>query len=244
MSCCPETAWGKLQLDDYKPQGTLDTVGDLDLYRVGTGEKCIIWNYDIFGLNAGRTKMLADMFAECGYMVIIPDWFRDGAGCSPFDAGVFQFISSRTQWSKIYKDWSEKVLPYAKKHGAKRFGSVGTCWGSYVVLRLSAEPDFHAGVSFHPSHTKIATQLLKEDCTAMVKGIKCPQLMCPAQGDSEEDMEGKEHQTLVGAEMWEVQEFLEMQHGWITRGDLKDEKIKRDVQAGLEAGFAFFKKHL
>ena len=33
--------------------------GPVVMYRVGKGEKCIIWNYDIFGLNSGRTKQTA-----------------------------------------------------------------------------------------------------------------------------------------------------------------------------------------
>ena len=28
-------------------------------------------------------------------------------------------------------------------------------------------------------------------------------------------------QKLVGAEMWEVEDYKDMQHGWVTRGDLK-----------------------
>jgi hypothetical protein len=28
------------------------------------------------------------------------------------------------------------IRPLALKHGAKRFGSRGTCWGTYVVLKL------------------------------------------------------------------------------------------------------------
>ena len=42
------------------------------------------------------------------------------------------------------------------------FGCVGTCWGSYMVLRESAYDFMKAGVSMHPSHTPIAG-LLGED---------------------------------------------------------------------------------
>ena len=37
-------------------QGVKDVVDGLAIYQVGQGEKCIIWNYDIFGLDSGRTK--------------------------------------------------------------------------------------------------------------------------------------------------------------------------------------------
>ena len=70
-SCCPSDAWGQLDQEGYKPKGTMERVGDLDMYRVGKGEKCIIWNYDIFGLNSGRTKQTADLFSEWSSFQII-----------------------------------------------------------------------------------------------------------------------------------------------------------------------------
>jgi hypothetical protein len=35
-----------------------------DFVVVGTGRRCVIWNYDIFGLNGGRTKEISDLIAE------------------------------------------------------------------------------------------------------------------------------------------------------------------------------------
>jgi len=66
MSCCPATAWKELKNVDYKPKGTINQVGDMTIYQVGTSSKCIIWNYDVFGLDGGRTKQMADFIAENG----------------------------------------------------------------------------------------------------------------------------------------------------------------------------------
>jgi hypothetical protein len=33
---------------------------------VGSGPRCVIWNYDIFGLNGGRSKEISDLIAEVG----------------------------------------------------------------------------------------------------------------------------------------------------------------------------------
>ena len=71
-------------------------------------------------------------------------------------------------------------MKFAKEKGAKSFGTIGTCWGSYVVVRLSSFADLKAGVSMHPSHTPIASMILKEDEKEILKGIKCPQLFMPA----------------------------------------------------------------
>ena len=40
--------------------------GDLPIYVVGSGSKAIIWNYDIFGFDSGRTKQLCDIVADAG----------------------------------------------------------------------------------------------------------------------------------------------------------------------------------
>ena len=61
------------------------------------------------------------------------------------------------------RDWEEGVLPYAEDHGCKTFGAVGTCWGSYMVVRLAAHPKMKAGVSMHPSHSPIMATHLGED---------------------------------------------------------------------------------
>ena len=71
MSCCPEGSWGALietAPDAYVAKGRVERRGDIDLYVVGAadGGKCVIWNYDIFGFNGGRTKLLCDIIAQNG----------------------------------------------------------------------------------------------------------------------------------------------------------------------------------
>ena len=43
-------------------------VEDLDIYFVGQGPKCIIWNYDIFGFDSGRgrSRQMCDLVADAG----------------------------------------------------------------------------------------------------------------------------------------------------------------------------------
>ena len=69
--CCPTNSWGKLHNPDYKPKGVVEKVAatNIDLYRVGKSEKCIIWNYDVFGFDGGRTRQMADFVAEHGKFI-------------------------------------------------------------------------------------------------------------------------------------------------------------------------------
>ena len=55
------------------------------------------------------------------------------------------------------------MLPYAKDQGCATFGAIGTCWGSYMVVRMAADPLVSAGVSMHPSHPNIIPQMGEDE---------------------------------------------------------------------------------
>jgi len=78
MSCCPPGSWGELKpTESYVNKGVVETLeGGLEVYRVGKGERCIIWNYDIYGFDAGMSRQMADHMAEKGFLVIMPDYYR------------------------------------------------------------------------------------------------------------------------------------------------------------------------
>ena len=49
---------------------------------------------------------------------------------------------------------------------------LGTCWGSYVVLRLCENVNFKAGVSYHPSHSRICELLEESEVQEAVAGVR------------------------------------------------------------------------
>ena len=59
-------------------------------------------------------------------MVIMPDWYR-GKLQDPADGipELIEFIKKETVWPDMLKQWNEIIKPYAEKHGAKTFGSIG-----------------------------------------------------------------------------------------------------------------------
>ena len=63
MSCCTENAWGELKNPDYKEKGIVEKVDDLEIYRVGSSSKCIIWCYDVFGFKVRISAFLERLFA-------------------------------------------------------------------------------------------------------------------------------------------------------------------------------------
>ena len=66
--CCPPNSLGALNNSHYTFKGIVEHVDatNIDLYCVGKSEKCIIWNYDIYGFDGGRTRQMADIIADNG----------------------------------------------------------------------------------------------------------------------------------------------------------------------------------
>ena len=52
--------------DELDGDSSMDGGNMLSIYRVGNGSRCVIWNYDIFGFNGGRTREITDLIASKG----------------------------------------------------------------------------------------------------------------------------------------------------------------------------------
>ena len=239
MSCCATISHSFLDNTEYKCKGTIEKIDDLELYVAGSGEKCVIWNYDIFGFNGGRTRQNVDLLSQHGFMVILPDYYR-GRSIAPTDPGIGDFIKTFT-YAKLEPD-VHRVISFAKSRGVKSFGSVGTCWGSYLVMKYSSLPDFKAGISIHPSHPKMCGVLeeIEED---LLKGVACKQLFMPAGNDPETVQSGGLGEKILKDNLT-IESFPDMIHGWSMRGDLTDPTIKRDVDRTTDIYINFIKENM
>ena len=122
------------------------------------------------------------------------------------------------------------------------FSILGFCWGSYVVVKMSESPIIKAGVSMHPSHSKICEQI-GENEELLLKNIKCPQLFLPAGNDHPATKFGGTGKKVLGDALTII-EFSDMQHGWSVRGDLADPVVERDVVKAFNFTLAFFKQYM
>jgi len=245
MACCPPGAWGELKPDaDYKAKGAVEKLdGGLEVYVTGKAEsdKCVIWNYDIFGFNGGRTRQLCDILGEQGFMVILPDYYR-GEAVKAIDETLMDFIKKHTVWDNLKAD-ADKVIAFAKAKGAKVFGSVGTCWGTYPVMKLSAYPEFVAGVGMHPSHSPISGAV-GDDETKLLEGAKSAQILFMPAGDDHENVRtGGLAEKILGDKL-KIVLFEDMKHGWTTKGVLTEANVKRDVDKAVDLLVNHFMEHL
>lgn len=240
MSCCPVESHPFMENSEYKCKGVIERIDDLDLYVVGSGEKCVIWNYDIFGFDGGRTRQCVDLLASHGFLVILPDYYRNGFFIAPTDPGLMDHIKN-FPYSKMESDVS-RILEFARRKGATTFGSIGTCWGSYLVVKMSALPGFQAGISMHPSHPPMM-MLLGESEEEAYKQVHCKQLFLSAGNDHENVFPGGLGEKVMGDKL-KIEMFPDMCHGWVTRADISEEKNKRDVNKAMNLSIDFFKENM
>ena len=92
-------------------------------------------------------------------------------------------MQKHSDWSNLKIDIEDRILPFVEEKGIKKLGTVGTCWGSYVVLRCCGNyPIFKAGASMHPTHTAICNRFLNPTISEaqLLLDVKVPQLLMPA----------------------------------------------------------------
>jgi len=250
-SCCPDNSHdSQTPYDNYywHSKGVVEKVGDMDVYRSGSGDKCIIWCYDIYGFNGGRTRQLCDQLADSGYLVILPDFFRgEWRGVTAPD--LVTWLQTQSDWYGARQaEVCDKILPYARSHGAKVFGAVGTCWGGYMVARLSGYGDFRAGVSFHPATTFIAETVNKEEVYEVLDEVQCPQMMLTAGNDHVNEKPGGLANKVWGVmsfgEECVYREYKDMLHGWTVRGDIRNEAINNCARAAFNSMLGFLNTYL
>ena len=46
-----------------------------------------------------------------------------------------KFMCKYTDWDNLKFDIDEKVIPFLRSRGATKFGTIGTCFGGYPIIR-------------------------------------------------------------------------------------------------------------
>jgi dienelactone hydrolase len=241
----------------YTGTGSIITEGGVDFYiskSIESPTSAVLLLPDIWGWNGGRIRAIADYWAKQGYMAIIPKLLTpvfeggtDGDAMSP--TSVFNM-----DWMKLFP-WSvqkpkvDTALKLCKDKGIVKIAVLGFCYGGHPASWASSEnPDLIVcGAVFHPS-MQLETYAFGGNMLDLMKGVKCPFLIAPAGGDlpmfaeDGEFGEALKSSAKGSACIWKVYE--EMSHGWSVRGDIADEKIKRDCEAVMKEATEFFAKYL
>merc|ERR1711970_1500270 len=165
----PREAFGVLKENITNP-GEIDQLGDPTVVRLGppTNDKWIIWAHDIYGVDSGRTKEYCEkMNQDLGVTCVLPDFFR----------GVDGRPDPVPSWDQLVVDWEGKLVPYLHAAGAQSVAVVGTCFGSYLGVHMSASNAatfMKGGIYYHPAHPGLMEKT-GEDEADVYRQISSPQ---------------------------------------------------------------------
>lgn len=261
MSCCPSDSLSAFFDGDYTAVGTKISDNGAEFYatgRVGSSLGLIIVP-DIFGWDSGRTRRIADMLgASLDAYVVVPKLLSspafeggtDGDALPPtYDLGTRK---EYVEWLKAF-DWETKIKPNTDKvmdhlvsKGCTKIGGMGFCWGGWCLSHIAAErPELLVGVIPHPSIT-LEAGLHGGVVADLIQKVKIPMLLLPAGNDPDTYLPGGEILTILTANNAASSSvpFPDMTHGFVSRGDVSVEAVRRDVHKAFSLAEAFLKAHL
>lgn len=231
--------------EDYKPEGVVSELeGKLPIYEVGTGSKAIIVFPEVFCWE-GRLKGVCDHFASTGYYVIMPDIMRgDSMSLPENQADSNGYLSKWAQWDRS-EDSVKTVFDHVAGKGITEICSVGFCWGGWVLFKASAGGfPIKCGAICHPS---IRLEGFAGSNEVVLSGtVKCPMMFASGRNDPENVKEGGECSKILAEKFptSEAKGYAEVDHGWVTRGDISDAVVARNVREALAQTDAFLAKHM
>ncbi|KAG5465988.1 hypothetical protein CUR178_00704 [Leishmania enriettii] len=222
--CCP-TEKGAAKCE-YNPTGD-------DFYMVGPcdSKAGVVLVSDIFGMQA-NSKRFADLLAEQGYLVIMPDFFGEQAW--PVSEWPADFQSERwtTHMERIskldaYAPRMEKAISVLRRMGCVKVGAIGMCWGSALPFIMAAQGKVDAAATAHPARLTAAA----------VKAAKTPVLVMPSKDEpSMDDIEAVVHAHPIEPHIY--RRFLVLPHGFFgarydpntyTAEEVQEEKEAREL---------------
>jgi len=264
MACplCPEGALPASYADEhYKGKGKEVKLGKENAYVTGDIKwgTAVIVCHDVFGPNKGTHHQLCDAIAAGGHYVVMPDFFKTGS-IEPFYAAK-TVDTEGLKWLKQF-NWAhcssvlESVYAHLKEKNISRIGSIGFCWGSWVVAKMCQNSNHcQAGVWAHPT-IFVAKELYEgETEQELSAAVKAPILIMPSKQEPDFYKNGELIEIMAKNGIHsETIKFEDQLHGWVIRGSgwlgeyykpgTTDVKAIIGVQRAVNSSLGFYAKHL
>lgn len=248
MACCPPDSWPALKVEStYKPKGTNAVVAGVATYTVGDDKsRALVIVTDIFGIESGRHKAIADTFAEQGFTVVLVDATLGKPVDPDKVAEQIKDFALAHSWSALAPLFTATVIPHLKSLGFDKFSTLGFCYGVWVQFRALADPavapHIVAQVCPHPSlqlegfHGGKGPELADK--------VAVPTLLLPAKGDPGFVQAGGDVEKNLAARSIAVETHaFDQAHGWTVRGDVSQDAVRADVEKAFKLAVDFLNKH-
>ena len=246
---------------------------DLKIYYVApaTPKYCIIVLQDVYSIrlfhskstSLGRIPAICDALAGEGFAVVLPDIFGD----NPIDL-AFQPPQEGENWTSqnlfaidgvpgwfgknTYESHEGELIACKEFLKGKQLdnlpvGALGFCFGTWLMTKtvVAGSFPFQAMVGCHPA-TIIESAIHGGDEAELLEAAqpKAPILFLCAGNDSDVFHENKPGRQALEKSGGGVIEYPDMVHGWVSRGDTSDEKVKKNMEKAMSEAVEFFKNKL
>lgn len=261
--CCAAGGWPALTAPkDYEEKGSIVTLAGTQCYVTGspTCGSAVIVMHDVFGPWMGNHKIVCDMLAAGGNYVIMPDFFNGGS-IQPFYEA--KQVADGKLWLKQF-NWNhcreklEHVFVHLKEHGLNRVGSIGFCWGAWLVAKVCQDRSrVQAGVWCHPS-CQVAKELYEgETEQELTAAVQAATLILASPQEPEFYYNGELSEIMNANHVQNDTIFFHDQaHGWVVRaagflgksweacGGKVDTHAAVGMNRGINLSLGWFAKHL
>jgi len=200
-------------------------------------DKVLFFITDVLGVDFPNNQLVADSYANEGFLVVMPDLF--GGDNVPFNYDSSSEPFNFPAWFQNHPSDQvqaivDKVLAQIKSEfSPKKIASVGYCFGAKYTIRLLAKPEVDSGYVAHPSFVTLEE----------VAEVKGPLSICAAQIDNIFTTQLR-HQTEaklieVGA-TFQINLYAKVSHAFAIRADLKDPWQKWSREQAFKQAIEWF----
>ncbi|KAJ6104832.1 hypothetical protein N7523_011152 [Penicillium sp. IBT 18751x] len=226
------------------PTGEDGHIGDIATYISrpqgnGKEKKAILFLSDIFGIYQ-NSKLLADAFAEQGYLTIVPDILAgDAVPFEPYLAGKFDIKEWGSRHDAPQVDLIvTSVARYLREHmGIERLAAVGYCFGGRWVARFLRDSVLDVGYTAHPSF------ITREELGAIqgplsIAAASIDEIFpAPLRHESEEIL-------IATKQPFQINLFSNVTHGFAVRSNLSKPENRFAQAAAFQQAVAWFDYYL
>jgi carboxymethylenebutenolidase len=194
----------------------------LPAYQTGKGDKGVILIHDVFGYKYDEMRRIADLIAQAGFDVIVPDLYRG----KPYemDWGWDKF----PEWLKNHPDAriqsDIKAAAQFMRTRVKKLAILGFCWGGLQAFNAGKTGLFDSVVDFYGSRMDPAT----------AKEITCPFFGIfgdKDQGIPLEQVHALEAELKKAKKNFQVKIFKDCNHAFVQKRDNYNEQASKEALA-------------
>ncbi|OZJ05314.1 hypothetical protein BZG36_01588 [Bifiguratus adelaidae] len=256
-----------------EPKGTEATFGGLNSYVAVPKEKpttCVLIVTDVFGYKLVNTRLIADAFAEAGFLCVIPDLLGDAA----LPADILETKPadelSKLSWgdymherflkkaklvptmmtlifslslSKVMKDIDGVLAGITEKYGITAFGAQGYCWGGKHSIVLTHKPQVKAAVVAHPSRLSLPDDIQKMSAPGLFLCAGKDFDFGPKKYGQAEQILKKKKETGSGPD-YGFHIYETAPHGFGTRSEPGNKECDEIREDHVKRSIEFYKKYL